>query len=75
MTGFDIKDELGNIGGDIVRSGVSRVINIVINRIANYFRNRSMQKKTRTPNPALQTPPTPPVPPIPDSNNQEAQNS
>lgn len=75
MTGFDIKDELGNIGGDIVRSGVSRVINIVINRISNYFRKRSMQKKAGTANPAPQTPPTPPVPPIPDSNNQEAQNS
>ena len=35
MIGFDIKDELGNIGGDIVRSGASRLIDIVINRISN----------------------------------------
>lgn len=72
MTGFDIKNELGNIGGDIVRSGASRLIDIVINRISNYFRKRSMQKKAGTANPAPQMPP---VPPIPDSNNHEAQNS
>ena len=51
MANFDIKNELGNIGGDIARSGINRLVNIVINTITNYIRNRSVAKKAGTTNP------------------------
>lgn len=72
MTSFDVKDELRNIGGDIARSGINRLIDTVINSLTNYFRKRSIPKKgTAT---TSQNASVPPQPPIPNNTNEQSEN-
>ena len=74
MASFDIKDELGNIGGDITRSGVNRLVNIVINSLTNYFRKRSAAKKACTATQQPQNTAVPPQPPVQDNTNEQSEN-
>ena len=74
MASFDIKDELGNIGGDIARSGVNRLVNIVINSLINYFRKRSAAKKAGTATQQPQNTAVPPQPPVQDNTNEQSEN-
>jgi len=72
MTSFNVKNELRNIGGDIARSGINRLIDTVINSLTNYFRKRSIPKKgTAT---TSQNASVPPQPPIPNNTNEQSEN-
>jgi len=74
MASFDVKDELGNIGGDIARSGVNRLVNVVINSLTNYFRKRSAAKKAGTATQQPQDTSVPPQAPIQDNTNEQSEN-
>lgn len=48
MAGFDIKDELGNVGGQIAQGGISRLVDVVINLATGFVRKKRNGKFTGT---------------------------
>ena len=48
MAGFDIKDELGNVGGQIAQGGIRRLVDVVINLATGFVRKKRNGKFTGT---------------------------
>lgn len=65
MAGFDIKNELGNVGGQVAQSGINRLVDMLIDLVVGLVRKRTNSKNigTRTTFKQKQSvvPPQPPV--------------
>ena len=64
MAGFNIKNELGNVGGQVAQSGINRLVDMVIDLVVGLVRKRTNSKNIGTRTTFKQKQSVPPQPPV-----------